>query len=194
MRKSFWMIPVALLIAALGGTSALADGVDVFNAGGQVTAIDGITLNGSLYNVTFTSTIDNTFSAYPALQEDGEVGAVIFAVDTAIDADLGTNFINDPAGAGQIQVYCVALASSRSECATSGNDDPYFWEPAFDTSTAYAASLVAGNPEVYSWANFTPAVVTTPEPGTLPLTLAGVGLLGLLVVIRKRGSPSSLTL
>jgi hypothetical protein len=49
MRKSFWMIPIALLIAAFGSTPAQADGVDVFDAGGQVTAIDDITLNGSLY-------------------------------------------------------------------------------------------------------------------------------------------------
>jgi hypothetical protein len=43
MRKTLWMLPMALLILVLGSTSALADGTDVFNGGGDVTAIDGIT-------------------------------------------------------------------------------------------------------------------------------------------------------
>jgi len=180
MRKSFWMIPVALLIAAFGSTPAQADGVDVFDAGGQVTAIDDITLNGSLYNVTFTSTIDNTFSAYPATASGGVIGGIT----TAIDGTLGDNPINDPASV----VYCVATSGSEAVCETYA--PPEGWDgDFFIASTAYADSLIAGTPDAYFWANFSPAVVATSEPATAPLTLAGVGLLGLLCVIRKRVAP-----
>jgi len=75
---------MVLLITALGSTTAHADGVVVLNGGGQVTAIDGITLNGSLYNVTFTPTIDDTFSAFA--YNSSTIGGIF----TAIDTDLGS--------------------------------------------------------------------------------------------------------
>jgi hypothetical protein len=52
MRKSLWMLPMVLLITALGSIPAHADGIVLTNGDGYVTAIDDITLNGTLYDVT----------------------------------------------------------------------------------------------------------------------------------------------
>jgi hypothetical protein len=110
MRKSLWLIPGVLLLTALGSTPAHADGVVVLNGGGDVTAIDSITLNGSLYNVTFTSTIDNTFNAY-AYNDP-----TLLAIVTAIDASLMRKSLNDPTGTA----YGVATAGSRALVAVGG--------------------------------------------------------------------------
>jgi len=107
MRKSLWMIPVVLLFTAQGSTAAHADGVVVLNGGGDVTAIDGITLNGSLYNVTFTSTIDNTFSAFAFSS------VTITEVITAIDSDLESIPINDATGT----LYGIAAQAGITEAA-----------------------------------------------------------------------------
>jgi hypothetical protein len=61
MRKFLWTIPV-VVITALGSTAAKADNISnadgstTVTAGGYVTAIDNITLDGALYDVAFTST------------------------------------------------------------------------------------------------------------------------------------------
>lgn len=87
---------LALMAAALvllwAASPAHADGVVVPNAGGYVTAIDGITLNGTLYDVTFTSNVDNTFIAYAL--NSGTITGII----TAIDSDLGSIPISDATG------------------------------------------------------------------------------------------------
>lgn len=173
MRKSLWMIPVVLLFTALGSTTAHADTV-VTNGGGFVTAIDGITLNGSLYNVTFTSTIDNTFSAY------AENSSTIYAIRNLIDSDLGNATIHtvygDIYGIDVSDGYTVVDALSESSWKTflTVSDDFY-------DRDVHGSSVA----EFY-WANFTPAVVATPEPGTAPLTLAGLGVIAVLMWKRRQ--------
>jgi hypothetical protein len=174
MRKALWMIAVVMLITALGSTSALADGTDVFNADGYVIAIDDITLNGTLYNVTFTSTIDNTFSAYAYYSTTME------GIFTAIDGDLGGTPINDGTG----DYYAIEAAIENAGWADNA---PWFQESGYYT-TGLWDDFVTDDTGTIFWANFTPAVVATPEPATAPLTLTGVGLLGLMVVMRKRHS------
>jgi hypothetical protein len=139
-----WMIPVVLLFTALGSTSALAD---------------GITLNGSLYNVTFTTNIDNTFTAY------AYNSPTIIGIITAIDSSLGSTPINDVNG----EFYRVAGASGITATAAL--------EPTWQLSGGNTAwpTAVLDNPGYAFWANFTPTTVVTPEPPTAPLALAGLG-------------------
>jgi hypothetical protein len=180
MRKSFWMIPVVLLFSALGSTAAHADGLVVTNGGGYVTAIDGITLDGTLYNVTFTSNIDNTFAADPY------DSPIMNAVQADIDEALGATTLNDEDGA----FYGIAAQSDL--IAVDALTNPFMadasWESSSTASDENFAGGLAFNSGRIFYANFTPVVVTraTPEPGTVPLTLTGLGVLGLLVVIRKR--------
>jgi hypothetical protein len=93
---------MALLITALGSPPAHADGIVVTNAGGYVAAIDGITLNGALYNVTFSSTVDNTFSAY------AYYSPTIAGVINSIDSDLGSTQVDTSSTGPPISVYGVA--------------------------------------------------------------------------------------
>jgi hypothetical protein len=172
MRKSLWMLPMALLITALGSTSALADTV-VTNGGGYVTAIDGITINGSLYNVTFTSTIDNTFSAF------AYNSPTITATIHAIDSDLGSALLNDANGAD----YGIATLGFTTVFA---NDAPPWTEGLTPMFTFVWDSLATSTPGYVFWANFNPAVVATPEPATEPLTLAGLGVIAVLMWKRRQ--------
>jgi hypothetical protein len=180
MRKFPWMLPIVLLVAASASAPAHADGVDVLNGTGQVTAINGITLNGTIYNVTFTATIDNTFSAFPAQ----ESGGVILGVANAINTALGTDTINDPTAV----IYCIAAASSQAVCESfapgTGWDGDFFI-----ASDAFAANLIANDPGGYFWANFSPAVVSSPEPDTAALALVGLGMIAGLTWKRRQDAP-----
>ena len=182
MRRFLWMIMLGSVIA-LGSTVAHADTL-VTNGGGFVTGIDGITLNGTLYNVTFTHTVDNTFSAF-----DSNSSTLVGVVND-INSDLGTSSILDAVGGfyiigaasfgaiGAVQLVPMGIPPSPAIWVLQG-----LGNPGIDRDVA------STNNENIFWANFTPAVVATPEPGALVLTLPGIGLLGLMVVMRKRKGP-----
>jgi len=180
MRKSLWLITEILLFSALGSTPAHADGVVVLNGGGDVTAIDSITLNGSLYNVTFTSTIDNTFNAYA--YDD----PTLLAIVTAIDTSLMRKSLNDPTGIA----YGVATAGSRALVAVGGGEGvgalPWVVSGITPIELFEWQGLVDATPQRDFWANFTPAVVATPEPATGPLTLTGLGVIAVLMWKRRQ--------
>jgi hypothetical protein len=176
MRKSLWMIAVVMLFTALGSTAARADTV-VYNGGGWVTAIDGITLNGTLYNVTFTNNIDNTFAAYAA--DSSTINGIL----GALDADLGSTLLNDDTG----YFYAVSAAAGQSgvaefQCPVThecwNNLDPILTED--------FTFIMSTRPTIDFWANFSPSTVAIPEPSAFMQTLTGVGLLGLMMMKRRR--------
>ena len=64
-RKSLWMIPVLLLITALGSTAAHADTLLPSSTATGVTEIDGIKIGSTVYDVTFSMTDNGTFATDP---------------------------------------------------------------------------------------------------------------------------------
>jgi hypothetical protein len=183
MRKSLWMLPVVLLITALGSTSALADTIACGSAtcitsGGYVTGIEGLNIDGTLYDVTFGATDDLTFAT------NGEAGDAAADIATA----LGTMGIvsSGTIGSNGFQDYCVDRGGGY--CTVYNHETPYPWFLSAVFYSDYSADYNADHPPGFYFAEFAPAVAT-PEPGSLALTLTGVGLLGLMVVMRKRKAP-----
>jgi hypothetical protein len=172
MRKSLWIFPVLLLFAALFSTTARADTI-ITNAGGSVTAIDGITIAGATYNVTFGVTEDTTFNAISTTSAQG--------IANQLNTDLGSLDINSPLG------VFYAFEFGGGQAMGSANGPPWNLNPPTVFSDIQWNTFVGENATVVLqtyWAEFAP--VATPEPDTATLTLSGFGLLGLALVMRKR--------
>jgi hypothetical protein len=187
MRKTLWMIPVVLLFPAIGSTTARADSVAcgtatcIYTVSGDVTEIEGIALGGTTYNVTFGTTEDMTFATNLTnadlmnqliVESLNGPGTFALAGDAClVGVDGGT-------------IVFLAIGES-STCEPPGAG--YVWGVS-GTSPAYAGEVASGYGGTL-WAEFTPVTQSTPEPGTLLLTLTGVGLLGMMIAMRKRFAP-----
>jgi len=172
MRKSLWILPVLLLFAALlGSTAARADTL-VFS-GGFVSGINGITVAGVTYNVTWGLTIDTTFASSLANA---------LAMNAQITADLAAYGPASVAGAGYTTVFDVGVDGGTLTPYADDRFTPTFWSSHVDTTSDYILS-VQEIPAGIQWDEFT---VVSPEPGAATLTLTGLGMFGLLVVMRKR--------
>jgi hypothetical protein len=174
MRKSLWLIPV--LFTALGSTSARAD--TIVASGGNVTAIDGITIAGVTYNVTFGTTDDMTFAgnATNASMANADIVADLSS-DTYLTAGGVCGVVVDGGSESFIAF------TEESPCGYGGPAGK--WYPV-SSPTSYYTGVIQTYPGTFLWDEFTVAPTSTPEPGTLSLTLTGVGLLGLTLILRKR--------
>jgi hypothetical protein len=177
MRRSL-MILVVLLFTALGSTSAHAD--TIVSSG-----IDGITIDGTTYNVTFGTTEDTTFAG-------NLTDATLAAQDIA--NDINTLDIYLPFANGFLSLAVDGGTYSPTICFNGGYVCPTLALPPWTVyPTILTTNIVLANMESYpfsppvGWVEF--AAVSTPEPGAATLTLTGVGLLGLVVVMRKRKAP-----
>jgi hypothetical protein len=177
MRKSLWMILVVFVFMTLGSTSARAD--TIVASGGNVTAINGITIAGTTYNVTFGTTIDTTFAGNASNAS---------TANAAILADLNSDTYITAGGACAVGVDGGVITyydnSVSTTCFGSGGVNGSWYQSSLDT-VFYSAIVAQGN-EGRLWDEFAVVPASTPEPGTLSLTLTGVGLLGLTLVLRKR--------
>jgi len=181
MRTSLWMIPVVLLLTVLGNISASAD--TIIASGGNVTAIDGITIAGTTYNVTFGTTEDTTFS--------GDLTDAATAYDD-IFADLTSSSTYVTVG-GEYGVivnaspdfYLIGEPSADGDWTMLGEGDI---DPIGLLPGGFFIPFVISEPALF--AEFSVVPVATPEPGSVMLLLTGLVLLGLMYVWRKRKAPA----
>jgi hypothetical protein len=146
--------------------------IGILSSGGNVTGLNGLIIGGTTYNVTFGTTDNMTFagSAANALTAEEDLSAALSqpgpyntaggACDVGVDGGTNTYVAFSNGG------ICDAPPATTT------------WGTTTDSS-AFFGNNVGGTA---LWADFSPV----PEPDTLTLSLTGVGLLGLMAVLRKR--------
>ncbi len=187
MRKSLWMIPAVLLFTALGSGIARAD--TLIASGGYVTEIEGLNIDGTLYDVTFGATNDMEFPS------TGNASDAAADIATALGTD---GIVSSAVGPGEAQTYCVGFGPEvDGECYAYGAIPGSPWSPLSTLDDEVFQASVTPSDGTY-WAEFSaevcttatgatePCTVPTPEPATSGFMLIGIGLLGL--VMRKRDS------
>jgi hypothetical protein len=168
MRKTLWVVPLLILCMAIVSTPASADSLTIIETGGDVTAIDGLTILGNTYDVTFVNTITPavTFTS----QTDGETAAT--AIDNALNGI--SSFPYTILGGVNVFVPYSSTLDVGISCGSGSCTGP--------TWTMWTTAIyIPHNPTLgpFPYAEFT--VVSTPEPGTLSLLLVGLGLCGLMM-------------
>lgn len=180
LRKTLWLIPVLLVFTTIGGTNARADSLVESAIGGTeyISAIDGITILGTTYNVTFTNTANPliTFTnSSNAATADNDLVSALNGLATDPNAILPTSSL------GTTTFYVPYSQSAGTVNAAIGTCSyvvpcvpPYAYANAGDISLSVSS--------VY--AEFSP--VATPEPGIFSLMLIGFGVLGLMMIMGRR--------
>jgi hypothetical protein len=164
MRKSLWIL-LAVLVVAIGAPVAYADSVNF--------AVNGSAPDGSI--ITGTITIDTTL-------------AVITAADVIFGPPASTTQTNV---VSQGQDFYIAGQYGGGIRNASNTIDFNFSFPDGGTLVGYAGGTGFGNlfnltaNTAYDIGT-TYALAPVPEPGTLALMLSGVGLVGLMLGMRKR--------
>jgi hypothetical protein len=176
-----------VVITVLGSTAAKADdilnadGSTTVTAGGYVTAIDNITLNGQLYNVTFTSTGDiPTFSSL-------DFNDLTTDVVDPIDTDLGMKMLGPgPIGSGMNEFYVAGNQLFLANSVLEFGGGQYVWI-ASDVEVPWPCSNSATPCDIPSgeiFANITSASVpeVNPSSGTSAIVLLACAVM----IIRGR--------
>jgi len=171
VRKSFWIVPIIFLFAAMGATAAHADTITTYSV--SATFSDGATASGTFSydsdDSTYTAVdIASVDAANAAASDQFTSTANIVAANSSI-----LEIYSDNGTAGLSLVFpSIATPLTGPENLISG--------PCWEGGCLY----VSPNPLETTAGYITP--VATPEPTTGALLLTGVGLVGTLALIRKR--------
>ncbi len=158
MRKSLWII-LAVLFVAIGTPYAHADALVYTYT---------VTFYPSLYGATFTTKPMQAVTAPNAILTITDLRS--YSLTGSFYLGTFDEFILNYGGGGAQGILTSNGLGTAS--ATYSSNDAF---TLIDYST----------PGTYSSGIATLSVSAVPEPATLDLTLAGVGLLGLLMVMRK---------
>ena len=158
MRKSLWII-LAVLFVAIGAPYAHADALVYTYT---------VTFDPSLYGATFTTKPMQAVTAPNAILTTTDLRS--YSLTGSFYLGTFDEFILNYGGGGAQGILTSNGLGTAS--ATYSSNDAF---TLIDYST----------PGTYSSGIATLSVSAVPEPATLDLTLAGVGLLGLLMVMRK---------
>lgn len=192
MRKLFWFIPVLLVFATIGAPTALRAGDITYNinfSGGSPTPTSGTftydtTANDfTSFNVTFDGVNFNFLPSANGPVTQGScsplfTGPEIYALLTGSAGSCGglplapawDAFPPNPAGGTSTEQLLLTFFNSSNSGGLIGG----------------GAAIPSPLPFTSGTFTVTTAVTPTPEPGTISLMLTGLGLLGLMVVIRNR--------
>jgi hypothetical protein len=194
MRKSLWII-LPVLLVAIGARNAIASPEDI-NFTGVVTCNDTTPCGGSsTFTVTGSYVYDPTTETLGAFSFLTPIGTIASSVVSStfvglFGGNFNLSFYGDfPGGVGSPSnsTYMnLAFPSSDTNALGSIVVGPFN----FGSSVCQLASN-GGCPTLDASALFpftsgTATLAPTPEPGTSGLMLIGVGLLGLVMVMRKR--------
>ncbi len=158
MRKSLWII-LAVLFVAIGAPYAHADALVYTYT---------VTFDPSLYGATFTTKPMQAVTAPNAILTTTDLRS--YSLTGSFYLGTFDEFILNYGGGGAQGILTSNGLGTAS--ATYSSNDAF---TLIDYST----------PGTYSSGIATLSVSAVPEPATLDLMLAGVGLLGLLMVMRK---------
>jgi hypothetical protein len=191
MRKSPWIIPALLVFADIGPPNARADIITTYTIT-FTGASQALTPTGSF---TYDSTVPN-FTDFQVVW-DG------FTFDLTSPANspliVGTLPVCFTASSGAAATYSLltdcfsnpntlwrALAGFSGTTGIAVFDIANFDANGNSIDFQANATLPNAKPLASASGGFTATTIVTPEPGTLLLTLTGVGLFGLTLVLRKR--------
>ena len=165
MRKSLWIVPLLFLSTVIGSTTARAD--TVVTSGGNAVGINGLTFDGTIYNVTFVTTIDTTFaSSFTDAQ----------SVVNEIATDLSS-----------YKVVSDSVSNTISEVGVDGGT--FSWVDLTDTGSVTFTSTAAFSPSAFpnedAWASFQ-IVSSVPELNLRSGTSAMILLACAVLIIRGR--------
>jgi hypothetical protein len=182
MRKSLWIIPVVLLFAALGTPSAHADSISQtwdITSFGTFTTLGLSPFNSALGTLDAVGLTATSILTIP----DGATGSIALAFPGVSAAQA----VNPPG--------CQIVGGCADTASITANGPTLFYAPFFTPvstflttfTESYTAVGSAGDTVNYSGTlTYDYSPVATPESGTLPLELSGLGLVGLMFVMRKR--------
>jgi PEP-CTERM motif len=173
MGKSLWII--ALLFVAIGAPAAYADSYNF-------SLTDGANL------ITFI------LPANPSPDRFTQgTGFSLFGVSVWVNGSLqidSMNFYDCGASCSNLNLYISQVNGvSGSDLLYQGGAMPVFTgtdsQPIFSLGTFYFTNAPHSTPMTFN-SDFTLTISAVPEPATWILFLAGAGLLGLMMVMRKR--------
>jgi len=181
---------VALLITALGSTSAHADAITNYT-------ITFTTTSGSPAPTSGSFTYDSTTPAFSNFLVTWDGGTFDLTASANSPVLVGTGCTGEastPAYGFDIMSQTLGGCSVSYQWQSTTFINPRFFFDVGLTASPGIQDYIGGSiPSSLTAAGSSgdwtiSAVTATPEPGTSVLTLSGLGLLGLLVVMRKRNS------